>query len=163
MYKNYVQVRTPVARLNWISPYEKAYKVSPDLGRLKPWGSVCYAHVPEEKRKDKSLSARAIRCRFLGISEEYKAYRLYDEVNKVFITSRDVTFDSVYLHDMLERAFDNKAQPLTEEEKEEIMQLGLETPTTTANHEIRNPSDEMVYLEDILEPTESIRSVGVPP
>ena len=31
MYKNYVQVRTPVARLNWISPFEAAHKVSPDL------------------------------------------------------------------------------------------------------------------------------------
>ena len=162
MYKNYVQVRTPVARLNWISPYEKAHNVSPDLSRLKPWGSVCYAHVPEEKREDKSLSARAIRCRFLGISEKYKAYRLYDEVNKRFLISRDVTFDSVYLNDMLQRAFENKAQPLTENEKEEIMQLGLETPIITADHERRNPSDEMVLLEDILDPRESIRSVGVP-
>ena len=137
--------------------------MSPDLSRLKPWGSVCYAHVPEEKRKDKSLSARAIRCRFLGISEEYKAYRLYDKVNKRFLISRDVTFDSVYLNDMLKRAFENKAQPLTEKEKEEIKQLGLETPITTADHKIRNPSDEMVHLEDILDPKESIRSVGVPP
>ena len=139
MYKNYVQVRTPVARLNWISPYEKAHNVSPDLSRLKPWGSVCYAHVPKEKREDKSLSARAIRCRFLGISEEYKAYRLYDEVNKRFLISRDVTFDSVYLNDMLQRAFENKAQPLTENDR--LLVHSLQAVDTKGNGDMMDRED----------------------
>ena len=167
MYKNYVQVRTPVARLNWISPYEAAHKVSPNLSKLKPWGSVCYAHVPEEKRNDKSLSARAIRCRFLGISEEYKAYRLYDEVNNKFLISRDVTFDTVYLQDMLARAFEQKAQPLTEEEKEQIMQLGPDLPSQTDDMMYHSPLENDIpaesILEDALESYESTDLVGVVP
>ena len=129
---------------------------------------MCYAHVPEEKRSDKSLSARAIRCRFLGISEEYKAYRLYDEVNNKFLISRDVIFDTVYLSDMLARAFEQKAQPLTEKEKEEIMHLGLDHPFKTDDNNISTSTTEENILEenileDALESTPSIEAVGVYP
>ncbi len=163
MYKNYVQVRTPIARLNWISPYEKTHNVPPDLSNLRPWGSVCYAHIPEEKRKHKSLPARAVRCRFLGISEEYKGYRLYDETNNKFIISRDVIFHKDYIHEMLKRAFENKAQPLSTKEKEKVHQLGLDTPVQTDDNKLDVQSDEMDDLEDVLDNYEYKKAVGVLP
>ena len=64
---------------------------------------------------------------------------------------------------MLERAFENKVHPLTEEEKEEIMQLDLDRPSQTDDNEISNPLEEVDILDDVLDPLESIRSVGVPP
>ncbi|GMF45432.1 unnamed protein product [Phytophthora fragariaefolia] len=51
-----------------------------------------FAHVPAVMRKDKKLSARAVKCRFLGISDEPKGYRLWDIYNNKHILSRDVLF-----------------------------------------------------------------------
>ena len=46
--------------------------------------------IPKEKRNN--LGARSRKCIFLGYEEYSKAYRLYDEVNKKFVISRDVIF-----------------------------------------------------------------------
>nr|GFC78773.1 hypothetical protein [Tanacetum cinerariifolium] len=43
--------------------------------------------------KELSLMTRAKKCVFLGVSEESKAYRLYDPVSNKIIVSRDVVFD----------------------------------------------------------------------
>ena len=34
-----------------VTPYEGFYHRTPDLSRFKPFGCVCYAHVPEETRQ----------------------------------------------------------------------------------------------------------------
>jgi hypothetical protein len=43
--------------------------------------------------KEKKLDDRSVRCMLLGISEESKAYKLYDPDKKKIIVSRDVVFD----------------------------------------------------------------------
>ncbi|POM69384.1 LOW QUALITY PROTEIN: Integrase catalytic core protein [Phytophthora palmivora] len=80
MYMTYVQNRTPMRRLGYKTPYEM--------------GSVCFAHIPAALRKDKKLSARAVKCRFLGISEDTKGYWLCDTYNNKHLISRDVLFDT---------------------------------------------------------------------
>ena len=62
----------------------------PSDRHLKVFGSTCYAFIPKEKRN--KLGARSGRCIFLGYPDTSKAYRLYDEVNKKFLVSRDVIF-----------------------------------------------------------------------
>ena len=47
--------------------------------------------MPDEKRK--KLDDRGVKCVFLGVSAESKAYRLYNPVTKQIIISRDVVFD----------------------------------------------------------------------
>ena len=47
-------------------------------------------HVPNEKRI--KLEDKSYKCVFLGVSEESKAYRLYDPESKKIVTSRDVIF-----------------------------------------------------------------------
>ena len=51
---------------------------------------LLYALIPKVHKN--KLGARSHKCIFLGYSNTYKAYRLYDEVNKKFIVSRDVIF-----------------------------------------------------------------------
>jgi hypothetical protein len=46
--------------------------------------------VPDAQRK--KLDVKSIKCVFLGVSEESKAYRLYNPVTKKIIISRDVIF-----------------------------------------------------------------------
>jgi hypothetical protein len=97
MYMTYVQNRTPM--------YEMVYGKPPNVSNLPVWGSVCFAHVPAALRKDKKLSARAIKCRFLGISENTKGYRLLDVYNNRHIISRDVLFDTTNVATLVQRAF----------------------------------------------------------
>lgn len=50
-----------------------------------------YAHVPNEKRI--KLDDQSVKCVFIGVSEESKAYRLYNPITEKIIISRDVLFD----------------------------------------------------------------------
>jgi hypothetical protein len=51
--------------------------------------SICACSDAQRKK----LDAKSIKCVYLGVSEESKAYRLYDPVNKKVIVSRDVVFE----------------------------------------------------------------------
>lgn len=63
----------------------------PDVGHLKAFGCLCYAHVAKDDRQ--KLDAKPKKCIMLGYGTETKAYRLYDvEREKVFF-SRDVIFN----------------------------------------------------------------------
>ncbi|OWY93498.1 Integrase, catalytic core protein [Phytophthora megakarya] len=76
-----------LSRFAWCILYEGCFSVrgvfhrrclygnAPNEKELPVWGSVSFAHVPVVLRKDKKLSARAVKCRFLGISDETKGYR----------------------------------------------------------------------------------------
>ncbi|MCI08348.1 copia-type polyprotein, partial [Trifolium medium] len=55
------------------------------------FGCIAYAHVPDAYRK--KLDNKSIKCVHLGISDESKAYRLYNPVDKKIVISRDVVFD----------------------------------------------------------------------
>ncbi|POM69498.1 Uncharacterized protein PHPALM_14216 [Phytophthora palmivora] len=94
VYMAYVLNRTPMSRLVNKTPFEKVYGTTPNVCDLQIWGRVCFSHVAEERRKDKKLSARAVKCRFLGVSDEYKGYRLLDVYNNRFMYSRHVMFDT---------------------------------------------------------------------
>ncbi|GMF45435.1 unnamed protein product [Phytophthora fragariaefolia] len=112
MYMTYVQNRTPMSRLQNKKPYEKVYGKTPDVSDLQILGSTSFAHVPTERRKDKKLSAQATKRRFLGVSEEYKAYRLLDVYNNKFIYSSHVMFDTQHIVEIVSSAFE---QEMTEE------------------------------------------------
>ena len=60
------------------------------ISHLIIFGCVAYAHVPEETRR--KLDDRSQKCIFVGYSEEYKAYRLYNPITKKYVISRDVVF-----------------------------------------------------------------------
>ena len=62
----------------------------PSVKHLRVFGSTCYALIPKVHRN--KLGARSHKCIFLAYSKTSKAYRLYVEVNKKFVVSRDVIF-----------------------------------------------------------------------
>jgi len=55
------------------------------------FGCIAYAHVPDQKRK--KLVDKGVKCVFIGISDQSKAYKLYDPITKKIIISRNVIFD----------------------------------------------------------------------
>jgi transposase InsO family protein len=86
----YVKTKCPSHALKNKTPYKMWYGHIPLVRHLKVFGSTCYALIPKEQRS--KLDARSRKCIFLGYSNTYKGYHLYDETNKKFILSIDVIF-----------------------------------------------------------------------
>ncbi|KAJ9542985.1 hypothetical protein OSB04_029491 [Centaurea solstitialis] len=63
----------------------------PSVEKFKVFGCIGHVHIPAQLRT--KLDARSHKCVFLGISQESKAYRLYDPSSKKVVISRDVKFD----------------------------------------------------------------------
>lgn len=86
----YVNNRCPSNAIRNKTSYEMWYGHIPSVKLLKVFSSTYYALIPKVHRN--KLGARSRKCIFLGYSNTSKAYHLYDEVNKIFIVSRDVIF-----------------------------------------------------------------------
>lgn len=55
------------------------------------FGCITYSHAPDERRR--KLDDNGVKCVFLGVSEESKAYRMFDPIFNKIIISRDVVYD----------------------------------------------------------------------
>ncbi|MCH80155.1 copia-type polyprotein [Trifolium medium] len=86
----YILNRSPAAALPNMTPEEAWSSSKPTVKHLRVFGCIAYTHVPDSHRK--KLDDKSVKCIFLGISEESKAYRLYNPTTKKIIISRDVKF-----------------------------------------------------------------------
>ena len=66
-------------------------EVKPSVEYFTVFKCVAHVHVPDVKRQ--KLDAKRIAYVFLGVSEESKAYRLYDPTARKIVVSRDVVFE----------------------------------------------------------------------
>ncbi|KAH9779134.1 hypothetical protein KPL71_007611 [Citrus sinensis] len=87
----YVLNRCPTFAVMNQTPEEAWSGRKPSVEHFRIFGCVAYVHIPEAKRK--KLDAKSTTCVLLGVSEESKAYRLYDPVAKKIIISKDVVFE----------------------------------------------------------------------
>lgn len=55
------------------------------------FGCIAYAHILDEKREQ--LDNKGEKCIFLGISEQSKAYKLFNPITGKIIICRDVIFN----------------------------------------------------------------------
>jgi hypothetical protein len=78
------------------TPYERIFGRKPDLSNLKPFGSICYAFIPPEKRT--KLDNTTVKCRLLGYGDstqiQFNGYKLLVEDDESIIFSNSVTFVS---------------------------------------------------------------------
>lgn len=65
--------------------------VKPSIEYFRVFGCISHVHVPNSRRK--KLDDESLACVMLGVSEESKAYRLYDPVSQRILISRDVIFE----------------------------------------------------------------------
>ena len=86
----YLRNRSPSHAIEDKTPHEMWFGQLPLVRHLKVFGSTYHALIPKEQIN--KLGARRRRCILLGYSRTSSAYRLYDEVNKKFVVSRDVIF-----------------------------------------------------------------------
>ena len=73
-----------------MTPFVAFHGKKPDVGHLRSFRGVCYAHIAKDERNKLDVVAR--RCVLVGYGSEVKGYRLYDPDRKVFF-SRDVRFN----------------------------------------------------------------------
>lgn len=86
----YIQNRI-VHRVLGVTPHERYLGFRPDVSHLRTWGCVCYSFTQESERTKLDFKARKLR--FVGYSDEHKAYKLYDPETQQFYTRSDVEFD----------------------------------------------------------------------
>jgi len=61
------------------------------VAHFRVFGCISHVHVPDSKRT--KLDDKSVICVLLGVSEESKAYRLYDPNSQKIVVSIDVVFE----------------------------------------------------------------------
>jgi hypothetical protein len=67
---NYIVNHTPTKALKNITPEEAWTKIKPDVSHFCVFGSIAWAHIPDEKRK--ALQPKSEKCIFFGYCENVK-------------------------------------------------------------------------------------------
>lgn len=90
-YIVYTLNRTSTRLLDDFTPYEAWTDQIPSVSHMRPFGCLCYIHVPDALRK--KLDPKSRRGLFMGYADNSKAYRVWDIEKKTVVLSRDVHFD----------------------------------------------------------------------
>lgn len=83
--------RSPTISIKDITPDEAWNDIRPSVKYFRIFGCPAYMHIPDTQRKE--LDDKSKKCVFLGVSEESKAYRLYDPITRKIMANTDVNFD----------------------------------------------------------------------
>ncbi|KAK4408868.1 putative mitochondrial protein [Sesamum angolense] len=87
----YLLNRCPTKAVQNMTPIEAWSGKKPSAKHLRVFGSICYVHIPTEKRH--KLGEKTEKGIFLGYNTQSKGYRIYNLKTKKLIISRDVEFD----------------------------------------------------------------------
>ncbi|XP_034674326.1 uncharacterized protein LOC117905532 [Vitis riparia] len=127
---------------------------------FQSFGCISHVHVPDSKRT--KLDDKSFSCVLLGVSEESKAYRLYDPISQKIIISRDVVFEEDKNWDWdkkyeeaivcdLEWGDDGEEATVNEEESDSNLDADIEEDTEENNATATAAeSDAAVTTSDLL-------------
>ena len=87
----YLRNRSPTTAVEGMTPFEAWTGRKPNVGHLRVFGCIAYAHVPKDERT--KFESKTRKCVFLGYGTRTKGYRLYDPRRRKVFFSRDVVFD----------------------------------------------------------------------
>jgi hypothetical protein len=90
---NYILNQVPTKAILQVTPEEKWNGRKHDISIFKIFGSECWAHIPDDKRK--KLHPNSYKCIFIGYSEDSKASRLFDPSTQGVIIRHNVQFNEV--------------------------------------------------------------------
>ncbi|GAU27144.1 hypothetical protein TSUD_104530 [Trifolium subterraneum] len=89
----YVLNRSPTSALKVLTPEEAWTGFKLVAHHFRVFGCLAHVHIPDVNRK--KLDGKSTTCVLLGVSEESKAYKLYNPTEKKIIVSRDVVFEEL--------------------------------------------------------------------
>ncbi|XP_070039297.1 uncharacterized mitochondrial protein AtMg00810-like [Nicotiana tomentosiformis] len=87
----YSNNRSPTRNVRDQAPQEAWGRRKPSVKHLRIFGSIAYAHVPQQGRA--KLDDRSFKHVFAGYDTSSKGYKLYNPSNDKVVVSRDVEFD----------------------------------------------------------------------
>lgn len=102
----YLLNRCPTVAVQDKTPIEVWSGKKPSAKHLKVFGSICYIHIPQQKRS--KLDDKSEKGIFFGYSTQSKGYRIYNIKTKKLIISRDVEFDEAASWNWDEEKVENK-------------------------------------------------------
>jgi hypothetical protein len=89
--ENYIVNHTPTKALKNITSEESWNKIKPYVSHFCVFGSIAWAQIPYEKRKE--LQPKSEKYIFVGYSKDVKGYRLLQPHSNEIVIRRDVKFD----------------------------------------------------------------------
>ncbi|PNY07765.1 putative copia-type polyprotein [Trifolium pratense] len=153
--------RCPTFSVKNMTPEEAWCGHKPAVDHFRVFGSIAYVHVPDQKRK--KLDNKGEKCVLLGVSEESKAYRLYNPLTKKICISKDVVFDennswnwenldkeksvALELEDHESVEAENDAHGVREESNELESDHGSETAETSLQN-MQRPRRKPGWMDD---------------
>ncbi|KAI3826790.1 hypothetical protein L1987_00846 [Smallanthus sonchifolius] len=87
----YVSNRLPQQGMGYESPFERLFKIKPNVIHSRVFGCVCYVFIPGHLRH--KLEKKAVRCIFFGYDNEKKGWRCCEPSTGKCYVSRNVNFD----------------------------------------------------------------------
>ena len=91
----YLSNRSPTRNVKGQTPQEAWSGVKPRIDHLRVFGSIAYAHVPDQGRS--KVDDRSVNYVFVSYDANSKGYKLYNKLynpsNGKVMVSRDVEFD----------------------------------------------------------------------
>lgn len=87
----HIQNRCPTAAVENKTPEEAWSGTKPAVEYFRIFGCLAHAHVLDQKRT--KVDDKSRKCVFIGVSDESKAWRLFDPISKTIIISRDLVFE----------------------------------------------------------------------
>ncbi|RVW97635.1 Retrovirus-related Pol polyprotein from transposon TNT 1-94 [Vitis vinifera] len=125
-------------------------KLKPSVDYFRVFRCISHVHVPDSKRT--KLDNKSFSCVLLGVTEESKAYKLYDPISQKIIISRDVVFEEDKNWDWdkkyeeaivcdLEWGDDGEEATVNEEESDSNFDADIEEDTEENNASDRQPSN----------------------
>ena len=147
----YVQNRCPHKKLGDQTPQEAWSGQKPTVSHFKVFGSVAYAHVPDQRRT--KLEDKSQKYILIGYDEKTKGYRLFDPINKKVIVSRDVRVNEASKWD-----WNNSTEAVVE-----LEEASVDVPTSNSTEDSDNEDEpsqpRMRSLQDLYENTEEVHLV----
>nr|GEY30883.1 retrovirus-related Pol polyprotein from transposon TNT 1-94 [Tanacetum cinerariifolium] len=132
----------------------------PTVSHFRVFGSVAYAHVPDQTRK--KLDDKSKMYIFIGYDERTKAFRLYDHIEKKVIVSRDVFVNKERTWDWSNEYLYDPHKNTEHDAREVCIPIALSDPTvvTTDSENDDEPiQPRMRSLQDIYNNTTEMHLV----
>ncbi|CAL5326432.1 unnamed protein product [Camellia sinensis] len=134
-WTTYVLNQSPTLVVKNQTPEEAWSGSKPSVEHFRVFGCVAHMHIPDVRRT--KLDAKSFTCVLLGVSEESKAYRLYDPIAKKVIISRDVWDDEED-----NEAVNTENDGAVSEEEEEVIEEPIGSPQAGENGRESSSFDE---------------------
>ncbi|CAL8993723.1 unnamed protein product [Prunus brigantina] len=118
----YLQNRSPTSALDNTTPFEKFSGRKPGVKHLRIFGSLCYIHIPSQKRH--KLEETGINGVFLGYGICEKEYRVFNLETKKIELLRSVIFDEKAMWNWELNEAVQVTIPWNDEESPRISEIG---------------------------------------